>query len=94
LSGVWCAGDLAGVAQTTVEATNDGKVAAWDIHRHLQNQAGIVLNGDQANLPGFHCDIDEVDLSVDICGKCLRMASFNTNCNFLCFSNILFIWCY
>ena len=68
MDGVWCAGDLAGVAQTTVEATNDGKVAAWDIHRHLQAHAGIVLNGDTAQLPGFHCAIDEVDISVDICG--------------------------
>ena len=33
---VWCGGDVAGVAQTTVESTNDGKTAAWGIHRYLQ----------------------------------------------------------
>ena len=33
---VFCGGDLAGVAQTTVESTNDGKQAAWHIHKYLQ----------------------------------------------------------
>ena len=67
LDGVWCAGDIAGVSQTTVEATNDGKVAAWDIHRTLQQSNNAEVD-EVAHLPGFHCDIDEVDLSVDICG--------------------------
>ena len=67
LDGVWCAGDIAGVSQTTVEATNDGKVAAWDIHRTLQQSNNAEVD-EAAHLPGFHCDIDEVDLSVDICG--------------------------
>ena len=34
--GVFCGGDLAGVAQTTVESTNDGKQASWHIHQYLQ----------------------------------------------------------
>lgn len=34
--GIFCGGDLAGVAQTTVEATNDGKQASWHIHKYLQ----------------------------------------------------------
>ena len=34
--GVFCGGDIAGVAQTTVESVNDGKTAAWNIHRYLQ----------------------------------------------------------
>lgn len=34
--GVFCGGDLAGVAQTTVESVNDGKTAAWYIHKYLQ----------------------------------------------------------
>lgn len=68
LPGVWCAGDLAGVAQTTVEATNDGKVAAWDMHVHLQAAAGNAVDETNPKMPGFHCAIDEVDLSVDICG--------------------------
>lgn len=33
---VFSGGDIAGVAQTTVESVNDGKVAAWNIHRYLQ----------------------------------------------------------
>ena len=33
---VYCGGDLAGVAQTTVESVNDGKTASWGIHRYLQ----------------------------------------------------------
>ena len=34
--GIFCGGDLAGVAQTSVEATNDGKQASWHIHTYLQ----------------------------------------------------------
>ena len=33
---VFCGGDLAGVAQTTVESVNDGKTASWFMHRYLQ----------------------------------------------------------
>lgn len=33
---VFAGGDLAGVAQTTVESVNDGKQAAWHIHRYVQ----------------------------------------------------------
>lgn len=33
---VWCGGDIAGVAETTVEAVNDGKIAAWFMHCYLQ----------------------------------------------------------
>lgn len=33
---IWCGGDLAGVAETTVEAVNDGKTAAWFMHCHLE----------------------------------------------------------
>lgn len=35
-SWVFCGGDLAGVAQTTVESVNDGKTAAWSMHKYLQ----------------------------------------------------------
>lgn len=34
--GIFCGGDFAGVAQTTVESVNDGKTAAWYMHKHLQ----------------------------------------------------------
>ena len=33
---VFCGGDLAGVANTTVESVNDGKQAAWYMHKYLQ----------------------------------------------------------
>lgn len=33
---VWCGGDVAGIAETTVESVNDGKVAAWYIHCALE----------------------------------------------------------
>ena len=33
---VFCGGDLAGIAQTTVESVNDGKQASWFIHQYLQ----------------------------------------------------------
>lgn len=33
---VFCGGDLAGVAHTTVESVNDGKQASWHIHKYLQ----------------------------------------------------------
>lgn len=36
LPGVFCGGDVAGVAETTVESVNDGKTAAWNIHKYLQ----------------------------------------------------------
>ena len=31
--GVFCGGDLADIAETTVEAVADGKIAAWSLHR-------------------------------------------------------------
>ena len=33
---IWCGGDLAGLAATTVESVNDGKQAAWYMHCYLQ----------------------------------------------------------
>jgi dihydropyrimidine dehydrogenase (NADP+) len=33
---VYAGGDVAGVAQTTVESVNDGKTAAWSMHKYLQ----------------------------------------------------------
>ena len=34
--GVFCGGDIAGVANTTVESVNDGKQASWHLHKYLQ----------------------------------------------------------
>ena len=33
---VFCGGDLAGCANTTVESVNDGKQASWYMHQYLQ----------------------------------------------------------
>jgi len=64
---VFCGGDLAGVAETAVEAVNDGKIAAWSIHRYLQGLHNIKVE-TTPKLPKFYTDIDQVDISVDVCG--------------------------
>lgn len=61
------AGDIAGVAHTTVESTNDGKVASWGMHTYLQGLHGEAVP-DTPSLPAFYTPIDAVDISVDICG--------------------------
>ncbi|XP_076169553.1 dihydropyrimidine dehydrogenase su(r) isoform X2 [Ptiloglossa arizonensis] len=65
--GVFCGGDLAGVAQTTVESVNDGKMAAWYIHKFIQNSHNLEVP-EVPQLPKFHTAIDDVDLSVEMCG--------------------------
>jgi dihydropyrimidine dehydrogenase (NADP+) len=64
---VFAGGDLAGVAQTTVESTNDGKQASWHIHRYLQSKHGIPIPKEVC-LPKFFTPIDLVDISVEMCG--------------------------
>jgi dihydropyrimidine dehydrogenase (NADP+) len=66
-SWVFCGGDLAGVAQTTVESVNDGKTASWSMHKYIQSLSGISV-GDTPCLPNFFTPIDLVDLSVELCG--------------------------
>ncbi|KAF7266557.1 hypothetical protein GWI33_020065 [Rhynchophorus ferrugineus] len=61
---VWVGGDMAGIAETTVESVNDGKTAAWYIHCALE---GLPEN-TEPKLPLFHTAIDEVDISTEICG--------------------------
>ncbi|XP_011505580.1 PREDICTED: dihydropyrimidine dehydrogenase [NADP(+)] [Ceratosolen solmsi marchali] len=65
--GVFCGGDLAGVSQTTVESVNDGKTASWYMHKYIQEQHGLTVSAEP-QLPKFHTPIDEVDLSVEMCG--------------------------
>lgn len=64
---VFCGGDLSGIAATAVEAVNDGKVAAWRIHKYLQGLYGNKV-GDEPKLPLFCTPIDDVDISVSMCG--------------------------
>jgi dihydropyrimidine dehydrogenase (NADP+) len=61
---VWIGGDVAGVAETTVEAVNDGKTAAWYMHCSLEGLPNIT----EPKLPLFYTEIDNVDLSVEMCG--------------------------
>ncbi|XP_030852787.1 dihydropyrimidine dehydrogenase [NADP(+)] [Strongylocentrotus purpuratus] len=63
----FCGGDLGGVAQTTVESVNDGKTAAWFMHKYLQSLHGVPVPSTPA-LPKFCTPIDLVDTSVEICG--------------------------
>ncbi|KAK2578695.1 hypothetical protein KPH14_011663 [Odynerus spinipes] len=65
--GVFCGGDLAGVAQTTVESVNDGKTAAWYIHKYIQESHGSTVP-NTPQLPKFHTPIDDVDISIEMCG--------------------------
>jgi len=64
---VFCGGDLAGTAETAVEAVADGKLAAWSMHRYLQSLHNIKI-GPEPRLPKFYTAIDQVDLSVEFCG--------------------------
>ncbi|KAF5303934.1 hypothetical protein FQA39_LY01719 [Lamprigera yunnana] len=61
---VWCGGDVAGVAETTVESVNDGKTAAWYIHCALEG----LPDNTKPQLPLFYTEIDNVDLSVEVGG--------------------------
>ncbi|KAK6057252.1 pyridine nucleotide-disulfide oxidoreductase [Cooperia oncophora] len=64
---VFVGGDVGGVAETTVESVNDGKVAAWSIHKYIQSLHGNDV-GSTPKLPMFYTPIDEVDISVEMCG--------------------------
>lgn len=64
---VFVGGDLAGVANTTVESVNDGKQAAWYMHQYLQSLHGLYVP-PEPRLPSFFTPIDLVDLSVEVAG--------------------------
>lgn len=63
---VFVGGDLGGVTNLTVEAAADGKLAAWGMHKYLQELSGLTVPEEPA-LPGFHTEVDHVDLSVRVC---------------------------
>ncbi|KAL0281629.1 UNVERIFIED_CONTAM: hypothetical protein PYX00_002557 [Menopon gallinae] len=65
--GVFAGGDVTKIGETTVESVNDGKTAAWNIHKYLRNKKGMSVP-EQPVLPKFYTVIDEVDLSVEVCG--------------------------
>jgi dihydropyrimidine dehydrogenase (NADP+) len=56
-AGVFCGGDLAGVANTTVECVNDGKHAAAFMHKYLQVRHGlpvVLLTTRTLNIINYH----------------------------------------
>lgn len=63
---LYAGGDLAGNGMT-VEASNDGKHAAWSIHQFLQSSYGLPVPKEPA-LPNFFSPVDLVDISVTMCG--------------------------
>jgi dihydropyrimidine dehydrogenase (NADP+) len=66
---VWIGGDINGASGMTVEASNDGKNAAWFMHEQLCEQYGEADGVEAASvLPGLYTEIDNVDLSSEICG--------------------------
>lgn len=78
-SGVFCGGDLSGYTETTVEAVNDGKTAAWNIHNYLKQKylsgVGLSNNDEQTTkfysinkLPLMYTPVECIDLSIDVCG--------------------------
>ncbi|CAG7836839.1 unnamed protein product [Allacma fusca] len=66
-SGIFIGGDIAGISESTVEAVNDGKNAAWSIHKYLQALHNLEVS-PVPQLPKFHTPIDLVDISIDMCG--------------------------
>uniref|UniRef100_A0A3Q1IIH2 Dihydropyrimidine dehydrogenase [NADP(+)] n=1 Tax=Anabas testudineus TaxID=64144 RepID=A0A3Q1IIH2_ANATE len=64
---VFAGGDVAGLANTTVESVNDGKQASWHIHRYIQSLHGQTVD-PVPKLPLFYSAIDQVDISVEVCG--------------------------
>lgn len=53
------------MAETTVESVNDGKVAAWQMHRYLQKLHGIEVS-EEPKLPMFTTPIDEVGIWIEM----------------------------
>lgn len=65
--GVFAGGDIAGLANTTVESVNDGKQASWYIHKYIQSCHGVTV-AQKPELPLFYTAIDLVDISVEMAG--------------------------
>ena len=82
VGGVFCGGDLSGVTETTVEAVNDGKTAAWNIHNYLKQRALSLSDNETGERPGrdlqkfcsinrlpmVQTPVDLVDVGIEICG--------------------------
>lgn len=78
--GVFCGGDLSGITETTVEAVNDGKTAAWNINNYLKHQVTKEQDSEMNftddllrfstinSMPLMHTPVDEVDIGIEVCG--------------------------
>merc|ERR1711871_1553408 len=69
----WCfsGGNLNGTTGMTVEASNDGKSAAWHMLQWLPANEPQGRGSDAPSLevlPGLHTVVDDVDISIDVCG--------------------------
>eukprot|EP00124_Ichthyophonus_hoferi_P001007 Ihof_evm2s45 gene=Ihof_evmTU2s45 len=64
---VFCGGDLAGYAHTSVESVNDGKQASWYLHKYIQAKYDLPVPGEP-KLPLFYTPVDNTDISVEMCG--------------------------
>lgn len=68
VEGVYAGGNCVGGA-TVVEAVNDGKNAAWNMHRYLAKKiSNVEIPAQPSELPPFMTAIDLVDLSVEVAG--------------------------
>ena len=63
-SRVFAGGDIVG-SGTQVAAANDGKAAALGIHHQISQYEG---SPDLSGLPSYSTEIDDVDISVEVCG--------------------------
>jgi len=61
---IFAGGDIVGNG-TTVEAVNDGKQAAWWLHKYVQQTHGLMVS-PTPQLPNFFTPIDLVDISIDV----------------------------
>ncbi|XP_030061165.1 dihydropyrimidine dehydrogenase [NADP(+)] isoform X2 [Microcaecilia unicolor] len=64
---VFAGGDIAGLANTTVESVNDGKQASWYMHKYIQSLHNTSI-AHKPLLPLFYTPIDLVDISIEIAG--------------------------
>ncbi len=78
IEGVYCGGDLAGFANTTVESVNDGKQAAWYLHQYLQ-VGSIYIVGPVADISILGCLANHIITPRKTLNVCKNSAPFVTN---------------
>lgn len=66
---IFAGGDIIG-SETQVAAANDGKMAAYGIHKFLQGESDAAppMTSLPWTMPLYSTEIDDVDLSVTVCG--------------------------